>query len=415
MPAATKHTAKRTPIAAAAAHAFRGLRDWIEVFKVGTHTDSKGRTASFSAADLDQMVANVAGSGVPHVIGHPEHDDPAYAWTKPGDLRRDGDSLLAKASDINSDFESAVAGGAWRERSVSIYRDPVRGWVMRHIGWLGAMEPGVSGLAPLQYAAELPDGAELLEFSAEAPAWDTGYALREIGGLFRGLRDWLIAKEGLEVADRLVPDWTLATLADTARRITETPDDDTNPEPATGMFNRGFTMRKTYTEDELQAARTAAAAEAAAAAQLQFSAQGAELAELRAQRQRETQQLQVREWVAAGLVTPAEQPGMAEFMSALEAGQAEAFSFAAPGQAAEAKQTPAEWFRAFVSGRKAVRLSKFPAADPKTDATALDTSDYQAVARAATEYVRSEAQAGRVVSSAQAVAHVTAQATAGAA
>lgn len=414
MPAATKPRTKRTPTAAAAAHAFRGLRDWIEVFKVGTHTDSKGRTAAFSAADLDQMVANVAGSGVPHVIGHPKHDDPAYAWTKPGDLKRDGDSLLAKASDINSDFESAVAGGAWRERSVSIYRDPARGWVMRHIGWLGAMEPGVSGLAPLQYAADLPDGAELLEFSAEAPAWDTGYALREIGSLFRGLRDWLIGKEGLEVADRLVPDWTLATLADTARRITETPDDDTNPEPATGIFNRGFTMPKTYTEDELQAARTAAAAEAAAAAQLQFGAQGAELAELRALRQRDGLERQVKDWKQAGLVTPAEEPGMVEFMAALEGGQGGEFAFSASDKS-EVKKTPAQWFKDFVSGRKAVKLGKVLVADLETDATALDTSDYQAVARAATEFVQSEAKAGRTVSAAAAVAHVTRQATAGAA
>lgn len=406
--ATAKPPTKRTKTAAAAAHTFRGLRDWIEVFKVGTHTDSKGRTATFSAADLDQMAANVAGSGVPHVIGHPKHDDPAYAWTKPGDLKRDGDSLLSRATDINSEFESAVDSGAWRERSVSIYRDPNRGWVVRHIGWLGAMEPGVTGLQPLQYTADLPDGAELFEFSAEAPAWDTGFALSQIGTVFRALRDWLIGKEGLEVADRLVPDWTLSTLADTARRITETT---TEPEAqATGMFNRGTTqMPKIYTEEELQAARTSAAAEAAATVQLQFAAQGAELAELRAMRQREVHSRQVQDWQAIGLVTPARAVGMVEFMAALEAGgEGGEFSFSAADKS-EAKKTPIEWFREFMAGGKAVKLGK-TVIDPKHDATPLDTSDFQAIADAATEFVQAEAKAGRTVSSAEAVAHVKRQA-----
>lgn len=410
MPAATKPRTKRTPVAAAA-HEFKGLRDWVEVFKVGTHTDSKGRTATFSAADLDEMAANVAGSGVPHVLGHPKHDDPAYAWTKPGDLKREGDSLLARATDINSEFERAIDSGAYRERSISIYRDPARGWVPRHIGWLGAMEPGVTGLQPLQYAAELPDGAEVYEFAAEAPAWDTGYALREIAGLWRGLRDWLIGKEGLELADRLVPDWTLTTLGDIARRITETPSHD-NPEPATGMFNRGpTTMPKTYTEEELEAAKITARAEAAAAAQLQFSAQGAELSELRAMRQREGHERQVQDWTAAGLVTPARATGMVEFMAALEGGEGGEFAFSAPDKT-EAKKTPIQWFRDFMAGAKAVKLNT-PKLDPKTEGTPLDTSDYQAVARAATEYVQAEAKAGRIVSAAAAVAHVTRVAEAG--
>lgn len=407
MPAATKPTAKptkRAPVAAAAAHQFRGLRDWVEVFRVGTHTDSKGREATFTAADLDQMAANVVGAGVPHVLGHPKHDDPAWAWTKPGDLRREGDSLLSKASDIDSQFEAAVDAGRWRERSVSIYKDKARGWVVRHIGWLGAMEPGVVGQTPLQYSAELPEDAELYEFSAEAPAWDTGYALREVTSLFRGLRDWLIGKEGLETADRLLPDYTITTLVDIARRITETPDDD-QPKPATGMFNRGpTTMPKTYTEEELQAAR----AEAAAEVQLQFSAQGAELAELRAMRQREGHEREVQDWQAAGVVTPARASGMVEFMAALEGGEGGEFSFSAPDKS-EAKKTPIQWFRDFMAGAKAVKLGT-TVIDPKSAANPLDTSDYQAIVNAATEYVRTEAAAGRTVGVAEAVAHVKRQA-----
>lgn len=406
-----KPATRRTPIAAAV-RAFKGLQDWIEVFRVGTHVDSKGREAAFSAEDLDQMAANVSGAGVPHVIGHPKEQDRAWAWCKPGDVKRDGDSLLVKASDVDPAFEQAVDAGAYRERSVSIYKDAQRGWVLQHVGWLGAVPPAIGGMQPLAYSAAAPAGADVHQFTADIEDLATGWALADTATLLRGLRDWLISKEGLDVANKVLPDWTINSVADGARRITDAAlaegEDDTGLAP---MFNRGKpagdpTM---FTEADLQKARDEAAAkarkEAEDAAAQQFSAQGKELAELRAQRQTERIGVRINEWKAAGLLLPAEEPGLVEFMAALEGGQATEFTFSAADKT-EAKKTPAQWFADFVAGRKAVQLGGNRELK-KDGGQTLDTTDAQAIARSAQEYVHKEAQAGRTVSIAQAVVHVS--------
>lgn len=174
-------------------------------------------------------------------------------------------------------------------------------------------------------------------------------------------------------------------------------------------------MPKTYTEEELQAARTAAAAEAAATTQLQFAAQGAELSELRAARQSERIKTLINGWKAGGQLLPAEEPGLAEFMASLEGDTAGGeFSFSAPDKS-EVKKTASQFFADFMAARKpVVRLASHQQAAGKsamgTDpGPTVDTQDYQAIARAATEFVTAEAKAGRTVTPAQAVAHVTAQ------
>jgi hypothetical protein len=106
MPKAQQHRS-------AAAHDFKGLGDWIEVFKAGQHVDSKGTECAFSVADLDQMVANVALGKPPAVLGHPKHDDPAFGWAE---LKRDGEALFARFDDVNPAFEAGVKSGAYRNR-----------------------------------------------------------------------------------------------------------------------------------------------------------------------------------------------------------------------------------------------------------------------------------------------------------
>lgn len=404
MPSAT-HPAPSTtaPVAAATALLFRGLRSPVEVFKAGTHTDSEGRAGTFTRADLDQMVANVTGAGVPAVLGHPKDNDPAYAWAQ---LRRDGDLLLAEFSDINADFEAAVDAGAYRNRSVAVYHDAQRGWVVQHIGWLGAVPPALA-LAPLQYSGgalpAAPAGAQLHCYSAGEIA--TGWALGDVARLMRGLRDWLISDKGLDVADKVLPDWSITSVSDAARRAVEATAAEVAPNPAAFAAHTpaGITMPQPITEEEAQRLRDQAAQ--AETLQSQFAAQGAELAELRAQRQAERIGVQINGWKAAGLLTPAEEPGLAQFMAALESGQAVQFAFSGPAPGQQVQQTPAEWFAAFMGTRRPIRLGQ--SALGEEPAAQLDTQDARAISRAAQEFMHAEAQAGRVVNVAQAVAHVT--------
>jgi hypothetical protein len=67
------------------------------------------------------------------------------------------------------------------------------------------MPPAVKGLKDASFA----EGEEgVIEFGD----WDD----RTIARLFRGIRDWLIGEKGKEVADQVIPDWEVQSLADSA-------------------------------------------------------------------------------------------------------------------------------------------------------------------------------------------------------
>jgi len=412
-------TAAPTTPPHAVGHAFKGLGDWIEIFRAGTHTDSKGVTCSFTEADLDQMVANVATCGAPPaVLGHPKHNDPAYAWAH--EVKREGASLFAKFDDINPDFESGVASGAYRNRSVSILKDAQHGWRLQHIGWLGAAPPAIAGLKPVEFSAD--DQAEQHQFGMDDMT--TGFAIGDIAQVLRGLRDWVISKDGLDVADRVLPTWSLDSIANAAVTIREQTTAEAAAEgdslvaglaPMPYSQPTGAAMSFTQADLDRTAAETEARiraelAAAATAQQAQFTAAQTALQQLQRERQTERIGAQIASWKAEGRLLPAEEPGLAEFMAALEGTEAASFEFTAAGGSKQT-QSRADWFAAFMAARKPlIKLGAPRAADDEP--AALDQNDVQAIATAAREFQASEATAGRTVSIDQAVTRVMARSAA---
>lgn len=396
----------RLPTSLAASLAFKGFDDWIEVFQAGDHMDSKGRACSFTQSDLDQMVANVDATGVPAVLGHPKHNDPAYGWAR--EFKRRGDMLLARFSDVNPEFAAGVKSGAYRNRSVSISKDPSAGWKVQHVGWLGAAPPAISGLKPVEFAGQ----ADAHEFSAEE-LWPQAWALGDIAVAFRRLREWLISKDGQDVADRVMPDYTITSItgqADALRAtaMNEAAEDGavaTNPNFQQAGASMSFTQADLDRAATEAAARAKAEAEAAHAAQ--FAASQAELLRLRTERQAERIGTTVQRLVSAGVVTPAQQPGLVEFMTAID-GLGE-FEFSAAGTAV--KKAPGEWFAEFMSAKKPVVTLGRTIVDPKDAAPTVDLADARAIAAAANDFMASEAKLGRVVQIESAVAHVVASNT----
>ncbi len=120
----------------------------LEIFKTGTHTDSKGRTKTYSEADLDRIVNSYKPNEreVPLVLGHPKDNDPAFGWVEK--LFRKGKSLFAKTKDEDPAFVNAVKNRKFPKRSISLTED-LR---LNHIGFLGAALPAVDGLAPVQFS-----------------------------------------------------------------------------------------------------------------------------------------------------------------------------------------------------------------------------------------------------------------------
>lgn len=384
-------------------HEFKGLSDWVEVFRAGKHKDSKGRECEFTTGDLDQIIANAAAEPAPAVLGHPKHNAPAYAWTS--GLKRDGDMLFAKFSDINTDFEAGVKSGAYRNRSVSIFKDDAAGWKLRHVGWLGAGPPAITGLKPVEFSAVI-DAHEFSSGDDMQVAW----ALTDISGAFRRLRDWLIGDKGLDVADQVLPDYHVTSIADSAQRVRQSAVDELNAEAPPALTN--FTAPPpastkdtpmSFTQADLDRVAAETAARVKAETEAQFSAAQAELTRLQSEQQRTRITHQVEGWKAKGLVTPAESTGLVEFMASIETADAAQFEFSAAGGAA-AKKTPAEWFAEFMAARKpVVTLGLRQEGDPMP---VLDKANPRAIADAAVEFQAAEAKSGRTVSVESAVAHV---------
>lgn len=115
---------------------------WLELFRSGDYGD-KG---NFSDSDLDEIVKNFDPSfhEPPAVIGHPEHDAPAYAWV--AGLKRVGNKLLGRFKQVEPAFEEMVKSGRFKKRSIALYSTG-KGWMLRHVGFLGAQPPEVKGLA----------------------------------------------------------------------------------------------------------------------------------------------------------------------------------------------------------------------------------------------------------------------------
>ena len=130
----------------------------IRIFRPGQFVSAEGRKVSFAAADLEATVAAYDGEAAPAplVIGHPRMDAPAYGWVK--SLKIVDGALVAEAGDVEASFADQVRAKRYRKVSSSFYApnhpsNPSPGvWALRHVGFLGAMPPAVSGLGTVEFA-----------------------------------------------------------------------------------------------------------------------------------------------------------------------------------------------------------------------------------------------------------------------
>lgn len=131
----------------------------IEIFKAGTHISSEGSKIAFTSADIAAIAANYRKElhHAPLVEGHPESDMPSRGWVDSLEATPDG-RLLMKAAQVDPDFADSVRKGRFKKRSAAFYPpthpgNPTPGkWYLRHVGWLGAMPPAVSGMKDVDFS-----------------------------------------------------------------------------------------------------------------------------------------------------------------------------------------------------------------------------------------------------------------------
>lgn len=212
----------------------------LHIFKPGKHVAMSGDSFSFSESDLTATVLayDPARHEAPLVIGHPRHDAPAAGWVQ--SLSASNEGLIATPTQVDPAFADLVGKGSFKKISASFYHpdapnNPVPGvYYLRHVGFLGAQPPAVKGLRPI----ELADGEEgVIEFG------DFGHETS--ASLWRRLRDFLIGDRGLEVADQVIPDWQINSLAEAAREH--------DPRPSFSEPARSITEESNVTPEEITA------------------------------------------------------------------------------------------------------------------------------------------------------------------
>lgn len=151
----------------------------IHLFKPGTHIDMGGQQINFSESDLTASVKAYDPElhEAPLVIGHPEHDAPAYGWVRAMKMAADGPEAIPHQ--VNADFAEMHKTGAFKKVSASFYtptsaHNPVPGvYYLRHVAFLGAQPPAIKGLRAPQLANfSEADECITVEFSEGLPAVD---------------------------------------------------------------------------------------------------------------------------------------------------------------------------------------------------------------------------------------------------
>lgn len=178
------------------------------IFKVGKHTDASGVVRECTPEMLAEIAAtyDINLHEAPYVIGHPKTDDPAYGWAGAVEFDAKDGKLYSVDKDVFPAFADIVNAGLYNKKSASFYQpehpnNPTPGkWYLRHVGFLGATPPAIKGLKSASFA----DGDQCIEFAD----WDQ----LSIARLFRRIRDWFIAEQGQEVADRVLPEYEISSL-----------------------------------------------------------------------------------------------------------------------------------------------------------------------------------------------------------
>lgn len=216
------------------------------IFRKGRHTASSGATLDFSEDALRAAVKayDPALHEAPIVVGHPKDNAPAYGWVGAMSFNEDTGEIEIDPAQVDADFSEMVEKGRFKKRSASWYlpdspANPKPGTLyLRHVAFLGAQPPAVKGLRDVNFSEE----AGVVEFGD----YDR-FVWRSMSSIMRGLREWIIGKEGVETADKLIPNWHLDELQQTADKALAA---ENNP---AGQVMPAFSEEDPMTIAELQA------------------------------------------------------------------------------------------------------------------------------------------------------------------
>lgn len=359
----------------------------LAVFAHGTHTAMDGRTITFTPEDCIDLANSYdpSVSEAPFVIGHPSLTAPAYGWAERLEYR-DG-IVYAVPRQVNPAFAEAFNAGSYKKRSLSIYQPDSPGnpkpghFYARHVGFLGAVPPGVKGLPDAQFAEASGDNGPL-EF---ALPWEAD----NLASLFQSIRDWVIQETTIDQADSIIPQWRIQSILDSATDecksispLAYAEETNVDPNKKTSSMATDFAEREAALA--VREARLAAEEEVARTRQLE---------------EKRTATVAFADGlVKGGSILPRQKTAIVEVLMNLSQ---EPLSFS-EGETT-ISQSPEALLREILSTKPAV--VNFSEKTGTADAP-VDFADASALATAAQNYQAEQAKQGRTISMTDAVNHV---------
>lgn len=371
----------------------------LQIFKTGRHTPMSGNAIDFSDEIVKASVAayDITKHQAPIVVGHPSIDAPAYGWIQ--SLSFSDGVMEAAPVDVDPQFAELVNQKKYKNISASFYGpdapgNPVPGtYYLRHVGFLGATPPSVKGLK----AASFSDAEEgVIQFG--------DYNDKIVARLFRSLRDYFIAQSGLDKADQVIPSWDLNALETEAAQIdNNTSSSYSDPNPHINPTQEDHSM-STLEQQQAALKKQQEELDAKQKALNEQSASFAERENAILKKEQEAHKLGCVEFcdglVKSGKMLPVHKPFFVELMSALKANAPIEFGEGDNKQ----KVTPLDGLKDYLS-KQPVQVNFLEVG--KGDVEIANFGDPLAVAKEAQKYQDAQAKEGNVITTADAVAHVS--------
>lgn len=292
---------------------------FIPIFWNGKHKN-KGTKKDWTAEDVQKIFSatqELSDEKIPFTIDHPVNDLPVIGWTSKKDMKLtliDGKAIIeAKPTEFSEPALKAIKESGRKKVSIAFKPD----LSIKHIGLVE--KPAVTDLPQIPFS----ESEELITFSLEGEDelfmdYQTAWSLQSAGRLFQGFRDYLIEKEGLEVADKILSQWEIDVLKKNEA-------DQNNENNFSLNSKEGGMPDNPIKSDEMDQTITNFKADISAK-EAEIEAKNKRIAELEAaQRNLEFAQF-VDNPELQGRVTPANRDSVLRIMTALHGGESYSFS-----------------------------------------------------------------------------------------
>jgi hypothetical protein len=243
--------------------------NWMPVLRTGTFTDKNNQTVTIDEAALDKIIAATDFTKEPQlVVEHPKFDEIGFGTIDK--IKRVGGILFALPKTVLEKFKKAVNSGKLPGRSVTLDKNS---YALRNISFLPPdVPPAVSGLGAYSFSEDrsqksavkdeprqrrevsnsespLPlgegqgEGVKLqmalpgIEshfarlISGEPGQADLEFAEYEVSSwpfktiqiIFRSIKNYIIEKDSLEVAEQMIPEFYLSEVGNPPSLIENSP------------------------------------------------------------------------------------------------------------------------------------------------------------------------------------------------